>query len=99
MAKRLEVVPFVKIPVGLMTCIACSDFKRFPGRMWLGYGRGGDDLTIECPVCKGTGKVERYKFIDVRTGLEIDYERPGQKFVEASDPNGKFILEGVENVT
>jgi hypothetical protein len=77
-----EVVPFIARPVGWMPCIACSDFKRFPGRMWLGYNfRTHEDLTIECPKCHGTGQVERYQYLDVRTGEEIDYERPGQQFV------------------
>jgi hypothetical protein len=83
MAKRLEIVPFATIPVGWMPCVACSDFRRQPGRMWLGYSRTGEDLFITCPVCKGAGVVERLKHIDVRTGQEIDYERPGQRFVHA----------------
>lgn len=85
MSKRLEVVPFVRVPVGWMRCIACSDFRTQPGRMWLGYSRTWEDLTIECPVCHGTARVERFKHIDVRTGLEIDYEKPGQQFVYAEE--------------
>src|SRR5262252_6621157 len=84
--KRLEMIPFVTIPVGWMTCVACSDFKRFPGRMWLGVNRSGEDMTIECPVCHGTGQVTRVKHIDARTGEEIDYERPGQRFVAVDGP-------------
>jgi hypothetical protein len=84
--KRLEVVPFIRVPVGYMRCVACSDFRTQPGRMWLGYSRTGEDLTIECPQCRGTAQVERFKHIDVRTGLEIDYEKPGQKFVYADEP-------------
>jgi hypothetical protein len=80
--KTLEVVPFVTVPVGWMPCIACSDFKKQPGKMWLGYSRTGEDLVIDCPACKGTGQVERFKHIDIRTGQEIDYERPGQRFVK-----------------
>lgn len=83
MAKRLEVIPFITIPVGWMPCIACRDFKRIPGRMWLGYSQTGEDLLITCPACKGTGQVERLKHVDARTGQEIDYEKPGQTFVHA----------------
>jgi hypothetical protein len=46
---RLEVVPFVRVPVGWMRCVACSDFRTQPGRMWLGYSKTWEDLTIECP--------------------------------------------------
>lgn len=91
MAKRLEITPFVTIPVGWMRCIACSDYKKIPGRMWVGYSHG-EDLFIECPVCKGTGQVERVKHIDVRNGQEIDYERPGQVFVHASDASSGIIV-------
>jgi hypothetical protein len=78
----VEVVPFISRPVGWMRCIACSDYKRMPGKMWLGYNRfTGEDLLIDCPKCHGTGQVERFKHYDVRTGREIDYERPGQEFV------------------
>jgi hypothetical protein len=91
--KRLEIVPFVTIPVGWMPCIACSDFKTQPGRMWLGYSRTGEDLTIECPVCHGTAVVERLKHLDARTGQEIDYERPGQTFVRAEGlPHGQVLF-------
>jgi hypothetical protein len=77
-----EVVPFIAMPIGWMKCIACSDYKRHPGKMWLGYNRAtGEDLTIDCPKCNGTGQVERYKYLDARTGQEIDYERPGQRLV------------------
>jgi hypothetical protein len=81
MAKSLEVVQFIAVPVGWMRCVACSDFRQRPGQMWLGYSRSGEDLCITCPVCKGTGQVERLKHLDVRTGQEIDYEKPGQLFV------------------
>ena len=84
MAKRLEAIPVLQVPVGYMTCVACSDYKKKPGQMWLGYssyGRGDD--FIDCPVCKGTGQVERFKYIDARTGQEIDYEKPGQRYVGA----------------
>lgn len=90
--KRLEVVPFIKVPVGLMPCIACSDFRTQPGRMWLGYSRTGEDLTITCPVCHGTAQVERFKYIDIRNGKEIDYERPGQTFVDANDRASREIV-------
>ena len=83
-AKRLEVIPFITVPAGTMRCIACSDFKKIPGRMWLGYSRTGEDLFITCPSCKGTGFVDRLKHLDARTGQEIDYERPGQTFVHAN---------------
>ena len=79
-----EIVPFVSVPVGMMRCIACSDNKRHPGTMWLGVNRyTGVDITIPCPQCGGTGQVERFKHLDVRTGQEIEYERPGQTFVPA----------------
>jgi hypothetical protein len=81
-----EAVPVIMIPVGWMKCIACSDYKRHPGKMWLGYNRlTGEDLTIDCPKCNGTGQVERLKCLDARTGQEIDYERPGQTFVMAGE--------------
>lgn len=93
MAKKLEVVPFFTKPVGWMPCVACSDFRTQPGRMWLGYSLTGDDLTIECPACHGKGIVERFKHIDARTGEEIDYERPGQHFVHAEQlPPGETIF-------
>jgi hypothetical protein len=76
-----DIVPFVAVPVGWMPCVACRDFKAQPGRLWLGYSRGGDDLTIECPVCQGTAQVERFRHFDVRTGQEIDYENPAHHFV------------------
>lgn len=82
---RLEVVPFVRVPVGLVRCVACSDFRTQPGRMWLGYSRTWEDLTIECPECHGTGQVARFRYLDARTGQEIDYERPGQTFVYADE--------------
>lgn len=79
-----EIVPFIAIPVGMMRCIACSDYKRHPGKMWLGYNRQtGEDLTIDCPKCNGTGQVERYQYVDARTGREIDYENHGLTFVHA----------------
>lgn len=91
--KHLEIVPFFTKPVGLMPCVACSDFRTQPGRMWLGYSSTGDDLTIACPACDGTGSVTRYKHIDARTGEEIDYERPGQTFVHAETlPPGQTIF-------
>jgi hypothetical protein len=79
----LDVVPFIAVPVGMMRCIACSDSKRLIGRMWLGYNKlTHEDIMIECPKCHGTGQVERFKHIDVRTGKEIEYDRPGQTFVD-----------------
>jgi hypothetical protein len=75
-----------------MPCVACRDFRTQPGRMWLGYSRTGEDLTIECPECRGTAQVERYKHIDVRTGREIDYEKPGQKFVYAEEQQQGITL-------
>lgn len=79
--KSLKPIPFIAVPVGLMPCIACSDFRKTPGRMWLGYTRGGEDLFITCPVCQGTGEVPRVKHFHALTGQEIDYEAPGQKFL------------------
>lgn len=91
--KRLEIVPFVTVPVGWMPCVACRDFRTQPGKMWLGYDRSGEDLSITCPVCKGKSIVERFKHVDARTGQEIDYERPGQQFVHAeSFPPGHIIM-------
>lgn len=83
--KGMEVIPFIAIPIGWIPCVACRDFRTQPGRMWLGYSRTGEDLSITCPVCKGTAQIEKLKHIDVRTGKEIDYERPGQKFVLVSE--------------
>lgn len=78
----MEAIPFIAVPCGWMPCVACKDFKTQPGKMWLGYERyTGADLVITCPVCKGAGQVPRLKHIDIRTGKEIDYEKPGQKFV------------------
>lgn len=80
--KHLEITPFIATPVGWMRCIACSDFKKIPGQMWLGYNyRTHEDYFITCPVCKGAGQVARLHHLDVRTGREIDYEKPGQQFV------------------
>jgi hypothetical protein len=77
-----EVVPFIAKPVGWKRCFACKDYKRHPGKMWLGYNHAThEDIMIDCPQCKGTGQIEVVKHYDVRTGLEIDYERPDQKFV------------------
>ena len=82
----IEVVPFISVPVGQMRCIACSDNKRHPGKMWLGINRHThEDIVIDCPKCGGSGLVDRFKHIDVRTGQEIDYEKPGQKFINLED--------------
>lgn len=90
---RLEVVPFVAVPVGWMRCVACSDFRQRPGQMWLGYTAvTHEDLFITCPACNGTGQVERFKHVDVRNGHEIDYERPGQTFVQVSDIGSSHII-------
>lgn len=79
---KLDVIPFVARPVGWMVCVACSDYKKKPGTMWLGYNfKTYEDYTIPCPVCKGVGKVKKYKYYDVRTGREIDYENPHLTFV------------------
>lgn len=79
---KIEIVPFVARPVGWMRCVACADYKKQPGKMWLGYNfRTHEDYVIDCPVCKGKGQVERYKYYDVRNGEEIDYENPHVKFV------------------
>ena len=77
----IEAVPFVRVPVGWMRCVACSDYRRIPGQMWLGLTRGRSDEFVACPECKGTGQVPRYKHFDTRTGQEIDYEKPGQTFI------------------
>jgi hypothetical protein len=82
--KTRETIPFMAVPVGWMPCVACRDFRTQPGKMWLGYSRTGEDLVITCPVCKGKAQIERLKYFDVRTGKEIDYERPGQKLVMVS---------------
>ena len=93
--KRLDVVPVMTRPVGWMKCVACSDFRTQPGRMWLGYSPvTGTDYTIMCPACRGTGHVERFKQIDLRSGKEIDYERPGQQFVNAVDQPGQILITG-----
>lgn len=59
----------INIQTGWMKCVACSDYKRKPGTMWL----GGNDF-IACPVCNGSGQVARIKQLDPTTGREIDYE-------------------------
>lgn len=100
MAKHLEVVEYVSVPCGTMRCVACSDFKQQPGQMWLGYTKAGTDMLIACPACRGTGVVTRYKMLDARTGQEIDYEKPGQTFVqlgvldkaEVAQPRDKLIV-------
>lgn len=90
--KKLEIVPFFTKPVGWIPCIACSDFRKKPGQMWLGYNtQTHEDLFITCPVCKGTGQVARLRHYDARTGEEIDYERPGQLFVHADDRELKLV--------
>jgi hypothetical protein len=76
-----EQIPFIAVQSGVMPCVACSDFKTRPGQMWLGVTRGGEDMFITCPVCQGTAEVARMKHLDARTGREIDYEKPGQKFI------------------
>ena len=78
----MVITTFISRQVGWMQCIACSDSKRLVGRMWLGVTPGGSDIFAVCPECQGTGRVARYKHFDVTTGLEIDYERPGQQFVQ-----------------
>ena len=89
MAKSQEVVPFIAVQVGTMPCIACSDFKTRPGQMWLGYSHySREDLFITCPVCKGTGQVDKLKHLDARTGREIDYEKPGQQFIYLGEHPG-----------
>lgn len=90
--KRFDIVPFITVPVGWMPCVACRDFRRRPGQMWLGYSNGVD-LFITCPACKGKGEVPRVKHYDARTMQEIDYERPGQRFVEVS-ADTKIVLVG-----
>lgn len=64
--------------VGWMPCVACSDYKRIPGRMWLGRTRAGLDDFIICPECEGTGQVPKYQILDAVTGKEIDYEAYGR---------------------
>lgn len=84
-----EAVPFVAIPVGWMRCVACSDWKERPGQMWLGYNvRTREDIAIDCPACHGAGVVTRLKYIDTRTGREIDYEKPGQRFTYLGEHAG-----------
>ena len=61
---KIVKTPYVCKPVGWMRCIACSDYKRHPGKMWLGYNHlTHEDLTIDCPKCHGTGQVERYQYL------------------------------------
>ena len=74
----VEVIPVIYRQVGWMRCIACSDWPRFPGRMWLGKNPNGTDIFTECPVCNGTAQVPRYQTLDARTGEEIDYEGLGR---------------------
>jgi len=76
-----QAIPFVRVPVGWMPCVACSDFKKEPGKMWVGYDGIGGDLFITCPSCQGKGEVVRYKHISLHTGQELNTEAPGQRFV------------------
>lgn len=68
--------PVLYRQIGWMACVACSDFKRFPGRMWLGREKNGQDITIACPECNGTAQVPQYEVIEASTGKRIDYEKP-----------------------
>src|SRR5215475_3276180 len=74
----VEMIPVMYRQVGWDRCIACSDWPRFPGRMWLGKSPVGIDLWVDCPVCKGTAQTPRYQTLDARTGIEIDYEGLGR---------------------
>lgn len=56
--------------IGWMKCVACSDYKRKQGMMWM----GGNEF-MPCPACNGTGKVPKLQYLDVSTGREIDYEQ------------------------
>lgn len=78
--------PIIYRQIGWQKCVACSDYKRIPGRMWLGHHRNGVDDFIQCPECKGTGQVPRYQVLDARTGQEIDYESYGR------DENGNVTF-------
>jgi hypothetical protein len=78
--------PIAYRQVGWMKCVACSDYKRLAGRMWLGVNRAGIDEVVDCPVCNGTGQVAKYQVVDVATGKEIDYESFGR------DADGKLIF-------
>jgi hypothetical protein len=80
-----QAVPVLYKQVGWMRCVACSDWPRFPGRMWLGKEPNGTDITCECPACNGRGEVPRFKILDALTGEEIDYEYFGK------DENGNPI--------
>ena len=72
--------PILYKQIGWMKCVACSDNKCLPGRMWLGVNeRTGHDIQIECPECKGTQLVPKYKIVNALTGEEIDYENQGGK--------------------
>lgn len=83
-----QAVQVIYRQVGWMKCVACSDFKRFPGRMWLGLTRAGDDEVIACPSCNGTGQVARFQVIDASTGHEIDYEAFGRTRADEPEPEG-----------
>lgn len=66
--------------VGWMKCVACSDWPKQPGRMWLGKNKHtGIDEWVDCPECGGTGEVPQYKIYHAGTDKEIDYETFGRK--------------------
>jgi hypothetical protein len=65
----------ITVQCGWMKCVACSDTRLYPGRMWVGKDKLGFDEWVDCPECRGTARVPQYKHLNPETGLEIDYER------------------------
>ena len=63
-----------QVPDTWVRCIACSDYKRRPGQMWLGHTASGTDILIDCPACGGKGQVLRYKYVCPVTGKELREE-------------------------
>ena len=61
----------LQVPVGWKKCVACSDYKRKPGQMWLGYTKTGADEFVACPVCNGSGELIRFKYVDPISGSEL----------------------------
>jgi hypothetical protein len=67
-------------------------FARSPGACGSGTAAPGKISRSSAPPVDGTAQVERFKHIDVRTGQEIDYEKPGQKFVYADEKQSGIQL-------
>ena len=87
---RMKVpVPIAYRQVGWMKCVACSDFRTRPGKMWLGVNHStGIDIVTPCIECGGTARVPQYQVVDMTTGKEIDYEDPAALIMDIPSLNG-----------